>query len=109
MIGPPDPRAQLALCAGLRGADAKSCIHGVKAQNFLGQSLDTDVALIQRCALFAEPAARTECYRWLGKTLNVVTDGEFGERGCRAVTEADARIACEAGAAALDEPLVTFS
>jgi hypothetical protein len=109
VIGPPDPRAQLALCAGLRDADATSCIHGVKAQNFLGQSLEADVALIQRCALFPEPAARNECYRWLGKTLNVVTDGEFGERGCRAVTEADARIACEEGAAALDEPLVTFS
>ncbi|HSJ94834.1 MAG TPA: hypothetical protein VK896_12435, partial [Gaiellaceae bacterium] len=109
VIGPADPRSQLAMCAGLRGADAQACIHGVKAQNFLGQSIEADVALVERCELFAEPAGRQECYRWLGKTLSVVTDGEFGEAGCPALTQADARRLCEQGAAAMDEPLVTFS
>ena len=109
VIGPADPRSQLAMCAGLRGADAQACIHGVKAQNFLGQSIEADVALVERCELFAEPAGRQECFRWLGKTLSVVTDGEFGEAGCTALSQADARRLCEQGAAAMDEPLVTFS
>jgi len=109
VVGPADPRSQLAMCAGLRGPDAQACIHGVKAQNFLGQSLEVDIALIERCDLFAEPAGRTECYRWLGKTLSVVTDGEFAERGCPALRAPAARRACTAGAAEMDEALVTFS
>jgi hypothetical protein len=45
----------------------------------------------------------------LGKTLAVVTNGEFGESGCPELRAADARRACESGARSLDEALVTFS
>jgi hypothetical protein len=52
---------------------------------------------------------RAACYRWLGKTLAVLTDGEFARTGCPQLVDEDARRECRAGARRLDEPLVTFS
>ena len=60
------------------------------------------------CERFAA-AARGACYRWLGKALAVLTDGEFGRTGCPQLAGAAARRECEAGARTIDEPLVTFS
>jgi hypothetical protein len=107
VIGPSDPAVQLQLCAALPQPDAVSCVRGTKVQNLLQYPLTTYVDLIQRCRLFGA-AARTACYRWLGKTISVVTDGEFGRSGCPQLRE-PGRTACAAGAAAIDEPLVTFS
>jgi hypothetical protein len=39
----------------------------------------------------------------------VLTDGAFGRVGCPELTGAEARRDCEAGAARIDEALVTFS
>lgn len=109
VVGPPDPADQLALCSSLpNGSDAEACIRGTKVQNLLGSSTAAYVGLIRRCELFVG-AARAACYRWLGKTLAVVTDGEFGRAGCRQLVGAEARRGCEAGARRIDEPLVTFS
>jgi hypothetical protein len=109
VIGPPDPALQLRICAGLlEPSDAASCIRGTKVQNLLGSPTAAYVRLIGRCELFAG-ATRAACYRWLGKTLAVVTDGDFARAGCPQLESADARRYCRAGARAMDEALVTFS
>ena len=109
VIGPADPAEQLRLCASLPAAvDGASCVRGTKVQNLLGSTTAEWVALIGRCELF-RGTTRAACYRWLGKTLAVVTDGEFGTRGCPELTADDARRECAAGARSLDEALVTFS
>jgi hypothetical protein len=108
VIGPSDPYVQLDLCAALEEpSDAEACVRGTKVQNLLNASTETFVRLIERCDLFAG-ATRSACYRWLGKTLAVVTDGAFARDGCPELA-ADAREACLAGARTMDEALVTFS
>ena len=109
VIGPADPRVQIPLCRGFQGREAVACIRGVKAQNLLGQPPEILLDTIQRCDLFAVSATRNACYRWLGKTLSVLTDGAFAREGCRKLGGAMARRACTAGARSVDEPLVTFS
>jgi hypothetical protein len=108
VIGPSDPYVQLDLCAALQEpSDAGACIRGTKVQNLLSASTGTFVALIQRCDLFAG-RTRSACYRWLGKTLAIVTDGGFARDGCPELA-AHAREACLAGARTMDDALVTFS
>ena len=109
MIGPPDPAAQLLICAGLsRGSDAESCVRGVKVQNLLDYPTSAHVDLISRCAVFVG-APRAACLRWLGKTLAVLTDGKFARRGCPRLGSASARRLCLEGARTMEEALVTFS
>ena len=108
VIGPPDPAQQLQLCAQLEApSDAESCIRGTKVQNLLSEPPAALVDLIGRCELFAG-ATRAACYRWLGKTIAVVTDGAFAESGCPQLTP-DAERLCRDGAASMDTALVTFS
>jgi len=109
VIGPPDPAAQLRICADLEAAsDAAQCVRGTKVQNLPDQSMGDFVRLIEGCERF--PAeARAACYRWLGKALAVVTDGRFARSGCRQLAGADARRHCRAGAATMNDALVTFS
>jgi hypothetical protein len=108
VIGPPDPSVQLELCAGVaRPVDQVSCIHGTKVQNVLNSPVQTYLAIIARCDLFAG-RTRTACYRWLGKTLAVITDGGFERTGCPELP-GGVREACVAGARSMDEPLETFS
>ncbi len=66
------------------------------------------MALIGRCARFSG-GTRAVCYRWLGKTLAVVTDGAFRDDGCVQLDAAAARRLCRDGAASMDAALVTFS
>jgi hypothetical protein len=109
VIGPPDPAVQLELCAGLRDRkDAVNCVRGTKVQNLIGRSTATYVQLIRGCELFAR-TTRAFCYRWLGKTLAVLTDGMFGRAGCPQLRSTDAREHCRAGARNLNDALVTFS
>jgi hypothetical protein len=107
VIGPPDPRTQMAFCGGLSYADATACLRGVKVQNFLEGDTDTYLDLIRRCDIYPAATGRF-CYRWLGKVIAVVTNGEFGEEGCPQL-EGAAERACRAGARTMDGPLVTFS
>ena len=108
VIGPPDPALQMGLCAQLRPADAASCIRGIMVQNLIGASVADFVVLSGNCDQLAG-RARISCYEWLGKTISVVTDGAFGERGCPELSDRDARRVCAAGAKRVEEALVTFS
>ncbi len=110
VIGPADPAEQIALCAQLVDpGDGASCVRGVKVQNLLGAPNDDFVRLIGRCELFStSETARGACYRWLGKTITVITDGAFARRGCPALS-GTARSECAAGARSVDDALVTFS
>jgi hypothetical protein len=108
VIGPLDPEVQIGLCAELPAADVESCIRGTKVQNLLGATVAEYVELARTCDLFVGPT-RAGCYRWLGKTISVVTDGAFGARGCPELRDPRARRACAAGARRVDDALVTFS
>ena len=109
LIGPPDPAAQLDICAALGDpTDAGDCVRGTKVQNLLDAPTRVYLRLIERCERFAG-GARAACYRWLGKAVAVVTDGEFGREGCPRLQTARAREECEEGARRMEEALVTFS
>jgi hypothetical protein len=104
------------ICAGLRGRDASACLRGVPSQALAGEpgrqlrlirACSRQLRLIRACSRITV-AARSECYAWLGRTLAVVTNGAFSERGCMKLT-GSARSACVAGAKRLDAALVTFS
>jgi hypothetical protein len=107
VIGPPDPALQLPLCAQLDEADVEPCIRGTKVQNLLSEPPEALVDLIGRCELFAGET-RAACYRWLGKTIAVVTDGAFADDGCPRLEPAAERL-CRDGAASMEAALVTFS
>ena len=109
MIGPPDPRNQLPICASLQtDIDIAACIRGTKVQNLLQYPDDMKVDLIKDCKQFKGSMALT-CYRWLGKTLGVVSDGKLAEYGCPKLPTGAPRKACAAGVKSMDGPLVTFS
>jgi hypothetical protein len=76
-------------------------------QNLLGEPHSAFVDLIGRCDRFTGATARA-CYRWLGRTIAVVTDGAFAGTGCARLA-APARDQCAAGARSMDAALVTFS
>ena len=108
VIGPSDPTVQLELCDRLTARDAESCIRGTKVQNLLGASTDAFVGLLGACERFAGDT-RAACYRWLGKTVSVLTDGGFERAGCPRLAHADARRFCREGAQTMNQALVTFS
>jgi hypothetical protein len=108
VVGPPDPSVQLAYCTELGGEEAVSCIRGTKVQNLIASPPEELVALLRRCDAFP-PGAEFACYRWLGKVLAVLTNGEFEGYGCGAAPDARTRRACLQGVAESGEPLVTFS
>jgi len=108
VIGPPDPRNQLAICASLTDDDdIEACIRGTKVQNLLNYDAQLQIDLIKDCKQFGGAMSLT-CYRWLGKTLGVVSNGAIREAGCTELPRA-ARRACEKGVDSMDGPLVTFS
>ncbi len=108
VIGPADPRRQLALCAQVPGADALSCIRGTKVQDMLAYSPKIYPILIADCANF-HGALQVGCYRWLGKALGVLTDGKFEQTGCPLMPTTAGRRACVQGVRAMNGPLETFS
>jgi hypothetical protein len=108
VVGPPDPARQLAICNELGGQEAVSCIHGTKVQNLIASPPEDLVALVLQCQGFPAGTALA-CYRWLGKVLAVLTNGEFEAFGCPQIPGAAGRRACRDGARSSDEPLVTFS
>ena len=108
VVGPPDPREQLAICTGFRGIEAVACIRGTKVQNLLTVPDEELVALIRQCDGFP-PATALECYRWLGKVLGVMTNGEFESYGCGSLPTRSARRACLDGVSRMNDALETFS
>ena len=89
------------------GPDASACLRGVPDQALAGRPRQ-QLALIRACVRMAV-GARASCYSWLGRTLAVVTNGVFRERGCTRLRSARARTDCSAGAARMYDALVTFS
>ena len=83
-------------------------MRGTKVQN-LQDAPTGDVRAAHRRLRAVRGRGPRACYRWLGKTLAVLTDGEFARAGCPRLAGAAARRECEAGARRMDEPLVTFS
>jgi hypothetical protein len=102
-----DPFDQLAVCARLGAADATNCVRGVRVQGVAGTPLSYQVRLVQQCV--AVVAARRACYRWLGRSLNVVADGRFVDSGCRRLRYPATRAACAEGARNYGAALETFS
>ncbi len=108
VVSTSDPFTQMNLCQTLRRIEASDCVRGVSTPE-LGQSpRSMQIRLIRRCANVYHPA-QGACYRWLGTALNVVTNGEFADGGCQALSYAATRDACKAGAEAYEGPLETFS
>jgi hypothetical protein len=96
---------QTRLCARLAAVDEVPCLHGVTVQATQGKPAEQR-RLIGECARFASPA-RAGCARWLGLTLNLVTNGGFA-RVCQTLAPAE-RAPCAAGARSYTGPIVTFS
>jgi len=110
VIGPPDPRNQLAVCASLEDPqDVEACIRGTKVQNLINFPASLSVELIQDCNTAFRGAMAITCDRWRGKTLGVVSNGRFGKTGCPKLPTPAAKRACTAGVKSMEGPLVTFS
>ncbi len=107
VIGPGDPREQLAICRDMAAADVTSCIRGTKVQDMLAYSPRIYPILIGDCGRF-RGAGAASCYRWLGTALGVLTDGKFAQTGCPTLPNPGRR-ECAAGVKAMEGPLVTFS
>ena len=110
VIGPPDPRNQLALCGELQDIqDVEACIRGTKVQNLINFPASLSVEVIQDCNKYYQGPLALTCDRWLGKTLGVVSNGAFRTTGCPKLPTPSARKACVAGVKSMNGPLVTFS
>jgi hypothetical protein len=101
-----DPFKVVRLCASLRSTDIAACLRAVPVED-VGSAWRTQVALIRTCG-HIKAGARTACYRWFGRTLNVVTNGGFGPR-CSMLASVSGRHDCRAGARQYRGPLVTFA
>jgi hypothetical protein len=101
-----NPFDQMRICVQLAGPDAAACVRGVPDQALAGQPAK-QLQLIRACGRIAA-AARGGCYEWLGRTLAVVTNGDFRRRGCAKLGRS-VRGACVAGAERMHAALVTFS
>jgi hypothetical protein len=105
VIGSSNPLEQMRVCAQLPKRDVLPCVHGVKVQNLIDTPASNQLLVISRCELF-KGALATGCYEWLGKVLEVITDGTFSRTGCPQVVQSQA---CLRGARSYEGPLVTFS
>jgi hypothetical protein len=94
------------VCARLEGVDASACVRGVPDQALAGEPA-RQVRLIRACRRLGS-GVRADCYAWLGRTLAVVTNGTFRDRGCMKLGSV-ARRDCVEGAGRMDDALVTFS
>ena len=107
LIRSSDPREQLRTCAELTSADAAACVRGLRVPTYALAPFRTKLSLIQACA--GVRSAQRACYLWLGKALNVITNGAFVSRGCPQLRYAATRAACARGARAYEGALETFS
>jgi hypothetical protein len=105
VIGSPNPLTQMRVCARLPDRDQSPCVRGVKVQNLIGSPAANQLRVIERCAWFQGRVA-TACYEWLGKVLEVISDGAFSREGCPRTARPQP---CLRGARSADGPLVTFS
>jgi hypothetical protein len=107
LIRSDDPREQLSTCAHLSGSEGADCLRGLRVQAYALAPAPMRVGLIRACANI-HTFQRT-CYVWLGKTLNVITNGRFERAGCPRLRYAAARASCVRGAKSYEGALETFS
>jgi len=107
LIRSDDPLEQLRTCAGLEGSEAADCLRGLRVQTYALAPFSTKLGLIRACANV--PTAQAFCYSWLGKTLNVITNGSFETKGCSRLRYAASRATCVRGARSYEGALETFS
>ncbi len=107
LIRSSDPLEQLRTCASLAAGDAAACIRGVRSPTYALAPFATKLRLIQACATVR--TAQHACYEWLGKALNVVTNGSFVTRGCPQLRYAATRATCTRAARSYNGALETFS
>ncbi len=72
---PEDPLTQTRICARLAARDAGACLRGVAVQA-LQRSKPRQRALFALCTHMPR-GARSDCERWFGRTLALVTNGRF--------------------------------
>ncbi len=102
-----EPIDHALICGRLSAPDSFNCLRGVNVPALKGDPY-AQVRLVRTCA--TQPAStRIDCYRWFGRTLNVVNDGRFERWGCSQLRLRAVRAACVAGARRLGQPLGTFS
>jgi hypothetical protein len=107
LIGPADPREQLAICNALAEQDQLDCVRGAKVQNILSYPGALSVELVDDCAHLK---VADQCYRWLGRVIGVFSNGKFKRTGCPKLATPAARKGCRAGVDGMDDgPLITFS
>jgi len=105
VIGSSNPLKQMRVCQELPARDVVACVHGVKVQNLIGTPASNQLVLIERCSML-KGALAVGCFEWLGKVLEVITDGTFSRTGCPQTTQPQA---CLRGARSYEGPLITFS
>jgi hypothetical protein len=107
LIRSDDPLIQLRTCRDLPGSEAADCLRGLRVQTYALAPAATRLGLIRACATVR--SAQRACYDWLGKTLNVITNGRFETTGCPRLRYPAARASCVRGARSYEGPLETFS
>jgi hypothetical protein len=107
LIRSDDPREQLRTCAQLTGSEGADCLRGLRVQTYALTPASTRLGLIRACATVR--TFQRACYEWLGKTLNVITNGRFERQGCSQLRYAATRAACARGARSYEGALETFS
>jgi hypothetical protein len=107
VVSSPDPYDQLEGCVRLSRVDQIPCAQGAAIQALSDRPLNAHLELLGICKGFAT-ANESQCVTWVSKILAVVTDGDFGEVGCRAMME-PASSWCKAGVSDIDDALITFS
>jgi hypothetical protein len=107
LIRSSDPLEQLHTCAVLPGPEGADCLRGLRVQTYALAPFSTKLGLIRACA--SVHSAQRACYEWLGKTLNVITNGSFERLGCTRLRYAATRASCVRGARSYEGALETFS
>ncbi len=107
LIRSDDPLVQLQTCKGLPLSQAADCLRGLRVQTDALAPFSTKLGLIRACA--GVSSAQRACYEWLGKTLNVITNGRFESTGCPRLRYPAARASCTRGARSYNGALETFS
>jgi hypothetical protein len=103
-----DPFTEMDICKAMRRPGAADCVRGIRVGDLNASPRSEQLRLIRQCANVFH-GAQPACYRWLGMTLNVVTNGTFQDDGCNELLFDATRSACKDGADAYEGPLETFS
>lgn len=102
-----DPVDHARACQELRLTDTYNCLRGVNVPALAGKRFE-QIRLINTCEALP-PETESWCFSWFGRTLSVVTDGSFRERGCRQLDDEHERASCYVGGTRVARPLRTFS